>query len=68
MLLLYSNCLRLSDPLLSKIIILLSKLCQSTYNEVFEMSKTGFFHLVNRFNYHLRTTIEVPNTPVRRPW
>ena len=32
------------------------------------MSKTGFFHIINRFNYNQRTKIEVKNTPVKRPW
>lgn len=68
MLLLYSNSLHLKDPLISKIIILLAKLCQSTYSEVFEMSKTGLFHIVNRFNYNQRQRVEVPNSPLKRPW
>lgn len=54
MLLLYSNSLHLKHPLISKIILLLTKLSQSTYSEVFEMSKVGFFHMVNRFNYNQR--------------
>jgi len=32
------------------------------------MSKTGLFHLLNRFNYHKRTTKIIPNTPIRRNW
>jgi hypothetical protein len=32
------------------------------------MSKTGLFHVLNRFNYHKRTTRIIPNTPIRRNW
>jgi hypothetical protein len=32
------------------------------------MSKTGLFHLVNRFNYHKRTARIIPNSPIKRNW
>jgi hypothetical protein len=32
------------------------------------MAKTGFFHFINRFNYHLREKKTVKNTPVKRSW
>lgn len=54
MVLLYSNVLPLKNPLIGQLIKLLTKICQQEYTELFEMSKTGFFHLVNRFNYNQR--------------
>jgi len=32
------------------------------------MSKTGFFHIINRFNYNQRIKTEIENTPVKRTW
>lgn len=32
------------------------------------MSKTGLFHIVNRFNYHKRTSKPIKNTPIKRKW
>jgi hypothetical protein len=68
MLLLFSNELPLEHPLIGDLIALLFRLCQLESLEIFDMSKTGFFHLLNRFNYHKRTSRELPNTPVKRPF
>lgn len=68
MLLLYSNNLSLEHALIGDLIALLFRLCQLDSLEIFDMSKTGLFHLLNRFNYHKRTTRTLPNSPIRRPW
>lgn len=68
MLLLYSNSLELSNPLIGRTTTLLSKLVQLDYCELFDMSKTGLFHIINRFNYNLRTKKAIKNTPVKRTW
>lgn len=68
MLLLYSNNLPLEHALIGNLITLLFRLCQLDSLEIFDMSKTGLFHLLNRFNYHKRTTRTLPNTPIKRPF
>jgi hypothetical protein len=68
MLLLYSNNLAVEHPLIGELITLLFRLCQLDSLEIFDMSKTGLFHLLNRFNYHRRTARIVPNSPICRPW
>jgi len=32
------------------------------------MSKTGFFHIINRFNYNQKKEKVFANTPVQRSW
>jgi hypothetical protein len=66
MLLLYSNSIAIDSPILGSIISTLFKLCQSSKTEVFDMSKAGLFHIINRFNYHRRITKKVLNSPVKR--
>lgn len=68
MLLLFSNQLSLEHPLIGELTGLLFRLCQLESMEVFDMSKTGLFHILNRFNYHKRTTRTFPNTPIKRNW
>ena len=68
MLLLYSNALAIKNPLIARLIKLLAMLCQQDYSDLFEMSKTGLFHIINRFNYNQRTKMEIDNTPIKRPW
>ena len=68
MLLQFSNMLPLSHPQIGELLKLIFHLSQTPQSEVFEMSKTGLFHLVNRFNYNQRKTTHHKNTPVRRSW
>ena len=32
------------------------------------MSKMGFFHMINRFNYNQRIEKKIENVPVKRSW
>jgi hypothetical protein len=49
-------------------ILLLNKLIQSNATEIFDMSKMGFFHMINRFNYNQRIETKIDNVPVKRSW
>jgi hypothetical protein len=68
MVLLYSNSLPLSHPSIAILTKLLFKLTQSDSIELFEMSKTGLFHIVNRFNHNQKSEIKFANTPFKRSW
>lgn len=55
MLMLYSNSLSLSHPLISQLLKLLFTLCKSDSIELFDMSKAAFFHIVNRISYNQKS-------------
>lgn len=64
----YSNSLDLKHPLISKVILLLNQLIQSNTTEIFDMTRMGFFHMINRFNYNQRIEKQIKNVPVKRSW
>ena len=62
----FSKYLLLSNPIFGKIIMTLIELTKSGITELFDVSKVGLFHIINRFNSLKKVTTKVPNTIVKR--
>jgi hypothetical protein len=66
MLIIYSNYLDLSNPLMGKIIKILFTLSLSEMTEIFDVCKVGLFHILNKFNSIKKISKEIDNTPIKR--
>ncbi len=66
LMIMFSKYLLLTNPLFPKIINLLIELTKSGITELFDVSKVGLFHIINRFNSFKKKTALIPNTIVKR--
>lgn len=62
----FSKFLLLSNPIFGRITNVLIKLTKSGITELFDVSKVGLFHIINRFNSLKKITTVVPNDIVKR--
>jgi hypothetical protein len=62
----FSKYLLLSNSVFGKIITTLIELTKSGIPELFDVSKVGLFHIINRFNSLKKITTVVPNKIVKR--
>lgn len=62
----FSKYLLLNNPIFGKITTMLIELTKSGISELFDVSKVGLFHIINRFNFLKKVTTLVSNTIVKR--
>lgn len=66
LMIMFSKFLLLSNPIFGRITNVLIKLTKSGITELFDVSKVGLFHIINRFNSLKKITTVVPNNIVKR--
>lgn len=66
LMIMFSKFLLLSNPIFGKIIKVLIQLTKSGITELFDVSKVGLFHIINRFNSLKKNSNLVPNNIVKR--
>ncbi len=62
----FSKFLLLSNPIFGRITKVLIELTKSGITELFDVSKVGLFHIINRFNSLKKISTVVPNDVVKR--
>ncbi len=66
LMIMFSKFLLLSNPIFGKMTKVLIELTKSGIPELFDVSKVGLFHIINRFNSLKKNTTVIPNTIVKR--
>jgi hypothetical protein len=66
LMIMFSKFLLLNNPIFGKITKVLIDLTKSGITELFDVSKVGLFHIINRFNSLKKISTIVPNNIVKR--